>query len=134
MLVLTLFLRLRLAFWASLGILVSFMGAFWLMPVLDLSINMISLFAFIVVLGIVVDDAIVVGENIYRHLQMGKRGIDAAIDGVKEVSVPVTFSILTTVAAFGPLAAGRGHHRQDHAQHPADRHQRACCSPWSKRC
>ncbi len=103
LLVLTLFLRLRLAFWASVGIMVSFMGAFWLMPVLDLSINMISLFAFIVVLGIVVDDAIVVGENIYRHLQMGKRGLDAAIDGVKEVSVPVIFSILTTVAAFGPL-------------------------------
>ncbi len=103
LLVLTLFLRLRLAFWASVGILVSFTGAFWLMPGLDLSINMISLFAFIIVLGIVVDDAIVVGENIYRHLEMGKRGIDAAIDGVKEVSVPVTFSILTTVAAFGPL-------------------------------
>ena len=103
LLVLTLFLRLRLAFWASLGILVSFMGAFWLMPVLDLSINMISLFAFIIVLGIVVDDAIVVGENIYRHLQMGKRGLEAAIDGVREVSVPVTFSILTSVAAFGPL-------------------------------
>ncbi len=103
LLVLTLFLRLRLAFWVSLGIMVSFMGAFWLMPPLDLSINMISLFAFIVVLGIVVDDAIVVGENIYRHLQMGKKGIDAAIDGVREVSVPVVFSILTTVAAFGPL-------------------------------
>ena len=103
LLVLTLFLRLRLAFWASVGILVSFMGAFWLMPPLDLSVNMISLFAFIIVLGIVVDDAIVVGENIYRHLQMGKRGLDAAIDGVQEVSVPVIFSILTTVAAFGPL-------------------------------
>ena len=51
----------------------------------------------------VVDDAIVVGENIYRHLEMGKSGLDAAIDGVKEVSVPVIFSILTTVAAFGPL-------------------------------
>ncbi|MCP3964115.1 MAG: efflux RND transporter permease subunit [bacterium] len=103
LLVLTLFLRLRLAFWASVGILVSFMGAFWLMPPLDLSVNMISLFAFIVVLGIVVDDAIVVGENIYRHLQMGKAGLEAAIDGVREVAVPVTFSILTTVAAFGPL-------------------------------
>ena len=103
LLVLTLFLRLRLAFWASLGIMVSFMGAFWLMPPLDLSINMISLFAFIIVLGIVVDDAIVVGENIYRHLQMGKTGLEASLDGVREVAVPVTFSILTTVAAFGPL-------------------------------
>ena len=103
LLVLTLFLRLRLAFWVSVGIVVSFMGAFWLMPPLDLSINMISLFAFIIVLGIVVDDAIVVGENIYRHLQMGKRGLEAAIEGVREVAVPVTFSILTTVAAFAPL-------------------------------
>ena len=103
LLVLTLFLRLRLAFWASIGILVSFMGAFWMMPPLDLSINMISLFAFIIVLGIVVDDAIVVGENIYRHLQMGKDGLTAAVDGVREVAVPVTFSILTTIAAFGPL-------------------------------
>ncbi|MEM7349560.1 MAG: efflux RND transporter permease subunit [Acidobacteriota bacterium] len=103
MIVLTLFLRLRLAFWVSLGILVSFMGAFWLMPPLDLTVNMISLFAFIVVLGIVVDDAIVVGENVYRHLEMGKAGLEAAIDGVREVSVPVVFSILTTVAAFGPL-------------------------------
>ncbi len=102
-LVLTLFLRLRLAFWVSLGILVSFMGAFWVMPALDLSINLVSLFAFIIVLGIVVDDAIVVGENIHRHLQMGKRGLEAAIDGVQEVAVPVTFSILTTIAAFGPL-------------------------------
>ncbi len=103
LLVLTLFLRLRLAFWVSVGIMVSFTGAFWLMPPLDLSINMISLFAFIIVLGIVVDDAIVVGENIYRHLQMGKKGLDAAIDGTREVAVPVIFSILTTVAAFGPL-------------------------------
>ncbi len=103
LIVLTLFLRLRLAFWVSIGIVVSFMGAFWLMPVLDLSINLISLFAFIVVLGIVVDDAIVVGENVYRHLQTGKAGLDAAIEGVREVAVPVTFSILTTVAAFGPL-------------------------------
>jgi multidrug efflux pump subunit AcrB len=103
LLVLTLFLRLRLAFWVSLGILVSFTGAFWLMGPLDLSINMISLFAFIIVLGIVVDDAIVVGENIYRHIQMGKDGLTAAIDGVEEVAVPVVFSILTTIAAFGPL-------------------------------
>ncbi|MEM7582035.1 MAG: efflux RND transporter permease subunit [Acidobacteriota bacterium] len=103
LLVLTLFLRLRLAFWVSVGIMVSFMGAFWLMPPLDLSINMISLFAFIVVLGIVVDDAIVVGENIYRHLQMGKDGLRAAVEGAREVSVPVVFSIMTTVAAFGPL-------------------------------
>ncbi len=103
LLVLTFFLRLRLAFWVSVGILVSFTGAFALMPPLDLTVNMISLFAFIIVLGIVVDDAIVVGENVYRHLQMGKEGQRAAIDGVQEVAVPVIFSILTSVAAFGPL-------------------------------
>ena len=102
-LVLTLFLRPRLAFWVSAGILISFMGAFSLMPLLDLSINQVSLFAFMVVLGIVVDDAIVVSENIYRHHQMGKSGLKAAVDGAQEVAVPVTFSMLTTLAAFGPL-------------------------------
>lgn len=103
LLVLALFLRLRLALWVSVGILVSFMGTLWLMPSLDVSINLISLFAFIVVLGIVVDDAIVVGENIYRHYQMGKEGMTAALDGLREVAVPVTFSVLTTIAAFAPL-------------------------------
>lgn len=102
-LVLTLFLRLRLAFWVALGIPISFMGAVSMMPGLDASINLISLFAFIVVLGIVVDDAIIVGENIYRHYQMGKRGLRAAIDGAREVYVPVIFAILTSIAAFSPL-------------------------------
>jgi len=105
---LALFLRLRLAFWVSVGIVVSFMGALWLMPVFGLTINVISLFAFIVVLGIVVDDAIVVGENIYRHHEEGKEGFRAAIDGVQEVAVPVIFSILTTVAAFAPLITVEG--------------------------
>ncbi len=108
LLVLTLFLRLRLAFWVSLGIPISFLGTLWLMPSLDVSINLISLFAFLVVLGIVVDDAIVVGENIHRHFQDGKEPMRAAIDGVKEVAVPVTFSILTTVAAFAPLLMVQG--------------------------
>jgi multidrug efflux pump subunit AcrB len=101
--VLTLFLRLRLAFWVALGIPISFLGAVALMPSVDASINLISLFAFIVVLGIVVDDAIIVGENIYRHYQMGKRGLRAAIDGVREVYIPVIFAILTSIAAFSPL-------------------------------
>ena len=102
-LVLTLFLRLRLAFWVALGIPISFLGAVAMMPSIDASINLISLFAFIVVLGIVVDDAIIVGENIYRHYQMGKRGLTAAIDGVREVYIPVIFAILTSIAAFSPL-------------------------------
>ena len=102
-LALTLFLRLRLAFWVALGIPISFLGAIGMMPSIDASINLLSLFAFIVVLGIVVDDAIIVGENIYRHRQMGKRGLKAAIDGAQEVSVPVIFAILTSIAAFSPL-------------------------------
>ena len=105
---LTLFLRLRLAFWVALGIPISFLGAISLMPALDISINLISLFAFIVVLGIVVDDAVIVGENIYRHHQMGKRGLRAAIDGTREVYVPVVFAILTSIAAFSPLLMVEG--------------------------
>ena len=100
---LALFLRLRLAFWVALGIPISFLGAIGLMPTIDASINLISLFGFIVVLGIVVDDAIIVGENIFRHHQMGKRGLRAAIDGAQEVAVPVIFAVLTSIAAFSPL-------------------------------
>ncbi|MFQ5655555.1 MAG: efflux RND transporter permease subunit, partial [Planctomycetota bacterium] len=101
--VLALFLRLRLALWISVGIVVSFLGTLWLMPILGVSMNMISAFAFIVVLGIVVDDAIVVGENIYRRQQQGETGEAGAISGVKEVAVPVVFAVLTTVTAFSPL-------------------------------
>ena len=102
-LVLSLFLQMRLALWVMLGIPISFLGAILLMPSIDVSINMISLFAFIMALGIVVDDAIVVGENIFEHRQQGKPYLQAAIDGAQEVAVPVTFSILTSVAAFVPL-------------------------------
>lgn len=101
---LTLFLDLRLAFWTTLGIPISFMGAFWLMSLFDVSINMISLFAFIMSLGIVVDDAIVVGENIFEYRRLGLDGITAAIKGVKEMSIPVTLAVLTTAFAFIPLA------------------------------
>jgi len=102
-LVLALFLEIRLAFWTSLGIPISFLGALWLMPGLDVSINVISLFAFILVLGIVVDDAIVVGENIYTHQERHGEGLRGAIEGAQEISVPVIFAVLTTVAAFLPL-------------------------------
>jgi multidrug efflux pump subunit AcrB len=101
---LALFLRLSIARWVCLGIPVSFMGAFIFMPMLGVTINIVSLFAFILVLGIVVDDAIVTGENIYRHMKMGSDGETAAIEGTKEVAVPVTFGILTTVVAFLPIA------------------------------
>ncbi len=98
-----LFLQFRLAFWVTMGIPISFLGAMLFMPMMNVSINMISLFAFIVTLGMVVDDAIVVGENVYTLRQQGVSFMDAAIEGSKEVAVPVTFSILTTVAAFMPM-------------------------------
>ncbi len=101
--ILGLFLEIRLAIWVMLGIPISFLGAMLFLPAFDVSVNMISLFAFILALGILVDDAIVVGENIFEHRQMGKPHLQAAIDGALEVSVPVTFSIFTTVAAFTPM-------------------------------
>ena len=103
MICLGLFLELRVAFWVTMGIPISFMGALMLMPSLDVSVNMITLFAFIVVLGMVVDDAIVVGENIFERTQKGEGYLEAAIGGSREVGVPVVFSVLTTVAAFTPM-------------------------------
>ncbi len=100
---LALFLDMRLAFWTTMGIPISFLGGLWLIPYFDVTINMMSLFAFIVVLGIVVDDAIVVGENIFEYLQQGLQPLDAAIRGVREMAMPVTFAIVTSVAAFAPL-------------------------------
>ncbi len=102
-LILALFLDLRLAFWVALGIPLSFAGAFILAPVSGVSINMVSLFALIVVLGLVVDDAIVVGENIYELEQKGRTRLEAAIEGAQQMAVPVTFAVLTSVAAFAPL-------------------------------
>ncbi len=100
---LSFFLDLRLAFWVMMGIPISFLGAFVLMQPFDASINMLSLFAFIVALGIVVDDAIIVGENIFSHRIKGKSFGRAAIDGALEVGTPVVFSIMTSIAAFMPL-------------------------------
>jgi multidrug efflux pump subunit AcrB len=102
-LVLALFLKLRLALWVSIGIPISFLGAIWLMPIFDVSVNMLSLFAFIVVLGIVVDDAIVVAESIHTEHENGVEGVEGAIRGTHKVLVPVIFAVLTTVAAFSPL-------------------------------
>jgi multidrug efflux pump subunit AcrB len=105
---LALFLDLKLAFWTTMGIPISFCGAFWLMPVFDISINMMSLFAFIMTLGLVVDDAIVVGENIFSYRQQGMDPTEAAIKGVKEMCIPVVLAVLTTIFAFVPLAYTRG--------------------------
>lgn len=104
LLLLGLTLELRLAFWVTMGIPISFLGCFLFIPGFDITINMISMFAFIVALGIVVDDAIVVGENIYEHRLQGMSFMRAAILGTREVLLPVTFSILTNIVAFLPLS------------------------------
>ncbi|MBB1486775.1 efflux RND transporter permease subunit [Oceanospirillum sediminis] len=116
---LALFLRPAIAFWVFIGIPVSFMGAFIVLPFLGISLNIISLFGFILVLGIVVDDAIVTGENIYRHARNGSSGLHAAIHGTQEVAVPVTFGVLTTIVAFLPLAFIEGHRGAMFLQIPA---------------
>ena len=103
LIVLGLFLRPTLALWILLGIPVAFAGGIIFMPILGGTINMMSLFGFIIVLGIVVDDAIVTGENIYTKLREGLEPTEAAIQGTKEVSTPVTFGVITTVVAFIPL-------------------------------
>jgi len=105
---LALFLRPRLSFWVSVGVPVSFLGALSLIWLLGLSIDAISLFGFILVLGILVDDAIVVGENVHSHQTRNENWLQAAIDGTQEVSIPVIFGVLTTVAAFTPLLLGPG--------------------------
>jgi multidrug efflux pump subunit AcrB len=103
LIILGLFLEVKLAFWVTLGIPISFLGAIMLMPAADVSINMISLFVFILTLGIVVDDAIIVGESVYHHRGLGKSRLRAAVDGVREVVGPVTFAVLTSVIFFVPL-------------------------------
>ncbi|TMO45941.1 acriflavin resistance protein, partial [Pseudoalteromonas ruthenica] len=112
MLVLALFLPLRLAFWVMMGLPVSFLGAFLFMPIgfLDVTINLASLFAFILVLGIVVDDAIVVGESASGDIEKHGHTLDNVVRGVKRVAMPATFGVLTTIAAFLPqtLATGPG--------------------------
>ncbi|MFK5922592.1 MAG: efflux RND transporter permease subunit [Verrucomicrobiota bacterium] len=109
-LMLTLFLRPSLAFWVVIGIPVCFLGALALMPYLGVSINVVSLFAFILVLGVVVDDAIVCGENIYTWNQRGIDSQTAAVEGAKEVAVPVVFGVLTTMLAFVPMMLAAGFH------------------------
>ncbi|MFT5684598.1 MAG: multidrug efflux pump subunit AcrB, partial [Myxococcota bacterium] len=101
--ILALFLDIRLAFWVALGIPICFLGAFLILPAAGVSVNMVSLFAFIITLGLVVDDAIVVGENTFARREQGLSWSESAVAGSREMSVPVTFAILTTVAAFAPL-------------------------------
>ncbi|PLX72854.1 MAG: AcrB/AcrD/AcrF family protein [Desulfuromonas sp.] len=103
LLLLSLFLEFKLAFWVTVGIPTSFLGGLLFLPSMGVTINIISMFAFIVALGIVVDDAIVAGENIYEYRQRGYGLPKAAILGARDVCVPVTYAILTNVVAFLPL-------------------------------
>ncbi|MEM7384047.1 MAG: efflux RND transporter permease subunit [Verrucomicrobiota bacterium] len=103
LLALGLLLELRVAFWTAIGIPVSIIGSLVLLPVLDATINMISLFGFIITLGIVVDDAVVVGEDIFHKINQGLPRLDAAVEGVKQMSVPVVFAVSTNIIAFLPL-------------------------------
>ncbi|KAA5540669.1 efflux RND transporter permease subunit [Roseiconus nitratireducens] len=102
-LVLTLFLEMRLAFWVALGIPISILGAGAVLALGDQTLNMLSLFSFLMALGIVVDDAIVIGENIHAHRQMGKPRRQAALDGTIEVFPSVAASVTTTIIAFAPM-------------------------------
>ena len=102
-LVLSLFLRVRVALWAGVGIFTSVLGAFWLMPALDISLNMLSLFGFLLAMGILVDDAIIIGESIHtRQLEGGLSPLKATIQGVQDVALPVTLSVLIVLVAFLP--------------------------------
>ncbi|MDO6444714.1 efflux RND transporter permease subunit [Colwellia sp. 1_MG-2023] len=107
---LALFLRVRLAFWVMMGLPVCFLGTLLLMPLefIDVTINVISLFAFILVLGIVVDDAIVMGESAHDEIEASGHSTESVIRGVKRVAMPATFGVLTTIAVFVPFLFGEG--------------------------
>ncbi|MCF6288140.1 MAG: efflux RND transporter permease subunit [Proteobacteria bacterium] len=103
LLILTLFLRLKVAFWVMIGLPVAFLGTFLVMGHLGVTINMLSLFGFILVLGIVVDDAIVIGESSYKEIQDKGHTVENVVRGAQKVAIPATFGVLTTIAAFAPL-------------------------------
>ena len=105
---LSLFLRFKLALWVMLGLPVCFLGAMMMMPVFGISINIISLFAFIMVLGIVVDDAIVIGESAYTEIERSGGGVESVVRGANRVATPATFGVLTTIAVFAPFTLSSG--------------------------
>ncbi len=107
-LMLSLFLRVKLAMWVMIGLPVCFLGAVMMMPAIGVSINIISLFAFIMVLGIVVDDAIVIGESAYSEIEKSGGGVENVVRGVKRVATPATFGVLTTMAVFAPFLMSKG--------------------------
>ena len=113
-----LFLRPAVAFWVCLGVPIAFMGAFAMMPYLGVTINLMTLYGFIIVLGILVDDAIVTGERIHAYQQRGGTGLEGAIKGAQEVATPVIFGVLTTIIAFVPLLLVEGRRGQMFSQVP----------------
>ena len=98
------FFNLKFSFWVAMGLPVSFLGAFFFFPQIDYSLNMMSSVALLIALGLLMDDAIVISENVASHLQKGKSALQAAIDGTSEVKVGVISSFITTICVFGPLA------------------------------
>ena len=105
---LSLFLRFKLALWVMIGLPICFLGAMMLMPLFGITINIVSLFAFIMVLGIVVDDAIVIGESAYTEIEKKGGGVVHVINGAKKVATPATFGVLTTIAVFAPFTLSSG--------------------------
>jgi len=105
---LSLFLRFKLALWVMIGLPVCFLGAMMLMPLFGITINIVSLFAFIMVLGIVVDDAIVIGESAYTEIEKKGGGVVNVVNGAKRVATPATFGVLTTIAVFAPFTLSSG--------------------------
>lgn len=108
---LSLFLRFKLALWVMVGLPVCFLGALMTMPLFGISINIVSLFAFIMVLGIVVDDAIVIGESAYTEIERKGGGVENVVRGAKRVATPATFGVLTTMAVFAPFTLSSGPER-----------------------
>lgn len=100
--ILVLFLRPIVAFWVTIGIATAFAGAFLVLPMIGLTLNFLSLFAFLIVIGVVVDDAIIVGENIHARVERGEQGLTAAVVGTQMVAKPVVFAVITTMMAFAP--------------------------------
>lgn len=101
-LILVLTLHLRIALWVSCGILIAVFGTFWLMPVLDISLNIYTIAALILILGVVVDDAIIVGEHIHTHQQQGNPGLAGAVSGTREMAPLIVLMVLSTMVAFTP--------------------------------
>lgn len=99
-----LFFSFRFSFWVSMGLPISFLGALFFLPIIDYSLNMLTMVGLLIALGLLMDDAIVIAENVATHLQKGKSSLQAAIDGVSEVKVGVLSSFTTTICVFGPIS------------------------------